>query len=100
MAKGLFGGPGGRGGKSPCPDLQESPISGLFLLPEPPSPRATTGSQPPEEARETVAQARKRITIPAEYARDEHLGMAVLRMEDILPCGQRRDVKHCADCLL
>ena len=36
-----------------------------------------------EEARHAVAQARKRITITAEYAKDEHLGKAVMRLEDL-----------------
>ena len=36
-----------------------------------------------EAARLTVAEARKRITIAADFARDEQLGKAVMRLDDI-----------------
>src|SRR5512138_3645105 len=37
----------------------------------------------PETARQVVAQARKRITVAADYTRDEQIGRAVMRLEDL-----------------
>jgi hypothetical protein len=37
----------------------------------------------PEEAKQYVAEARKRITVAADYARDEQLGKAVIRLDDL-----------------
>jgi len=34
-------------------------------------------------ARETVAAARKRITVAADYTRDEQIGRAVMRLDDL-----------------
>jgi hypothetical protein len=39
--------------------------------------------QTPESARQIVADARKRITVAADYTRDEQLGKAVMRLEDL-----------------
>jgi len=39
--------------------------------------------QPPDEAKSIVAEARKRITVAADFTRDEQLGKAVLRLEDL-----------------
>ena len=39
--------------------------------------------QPADQARITVAEARKRITVAAEFTRDEQLGKAVMRLENI-----------------
>ena len=39
--------------------------------------------QDPETAGRTVAEARKRITIAAEYARDEQLGKAITRLDSL-----------------
>jgi hypothetical protein len=36
-----------------------------------------------DSARRTVAEARQRITIAAEFARDEQLGKAVIRLNDL-----------------
>ena len=36
-----------------------------------------------DTARRTVAEARQRITIAADYARDEQLGKAVMRLDDL-----------------
>jgi len=36
-----------------------------------------------DSARRTVAQARQRITVAADYARDEQLGKAVMRLDDL-----------------
>lgn len=36
-----------------------------------------------ESAREIIAEARKRITVAADYTRDEQLGKAIMRMEDL-----------------
>ena len=36
-----------------------------------------------DTARRTVAEARQRITVAADYARDEQLGKAVMRLEDL-----------------
>ena len=45
-----------------------------------------------EGARLTVAEARKRITIAADFARDEQLGKAVMRLS-MLDEGMRRIVE-------
>ena len=37
----------------------------------------------PDEARQTVADARKRITVAADYTRDEQIGRAVMRLDDL-----------------
>lgn len=37
----------------------------------------------PAEAREAIAEARQRITVAASYARDEQIGRAVMRLEDL-----------------
>ena len=39
--------------------------------------------QPPDEASRIVEDARKRITVAADYTRDEQLGKAVMRLEDL-----------------
>jgi len=39
--------------------------------------------QAPDAARQIVADARKRITVAADYTRDEQLGKAVMRLEDL-----------------
>lgn len=44
---------------------------------------AVTGGADPETARQVVADARKRITVAADYARDEQIGRAVLRLDDL-----------------
>jgi hypothetical protein len=36
-----------------------------------------------DSARRTVAEARQRITVAADYARDEQLGKAVMRLDDL-----------------
>ena len=36
-----------------------------------------------DTARRTVSEARQRITVAADYARDEQLGKAVMRLEDL-----------------
>lgn len=36
-----------------------------------------------DEARRTVAEARQRITVAADFARDERLGQAVMRLDDL-----------------
>lgn len=36
-----------------------------------------------DAARRTVAQARKKLTVAADYARDEQLGKAVMRLDDL-----------------
>jgi hypothetical protein len=36
-----------------------------------------------DQARRTVAEARKRITVAADYARDEQLGKAVMRLDGL-----------------
>ena len=36
-----------------------------------------------DTARRTVAEARQRITVAADYARDEQLGKAVMRLDDL-----------------
>ena len=36
-----------------------------------------------DAARRTVAEARQRITVAADYARDEQLGKAVMRLDDL-----------------
>jgi len=36
-----------------------------------------------DEAKRIVAEARKRITVAADYARDEQFGRAIMRLEDI-----------------
>ena len=37
----------------------------------------------PEEAKQVVAVARQRITVAADYTRDEQLGRAIMRLEDL-----------------
>jgi hypothetical protein len=37
----------------------------------------------PETARQVVAEARKRITVAADYTRDEQIGRAVMRLDDL-----------------
>src|SRR5512138_354026 len=37
----------------------------------------------PEAARHVVAEARKRITVAANYTRDEQIGRAVMRLDDL-----------------
>jgi len=37
----------------------------------------------PEDARRIVAEARKRITVAADYTRDEQIGRAVMRLDDL-----------------
>ncbi len=37
----------------------------------------------PESAKEIVAEARKRVTVAADYTRDEQLGKAVIRLNDL-----------------
>ena len=37
----------------------------------------------PDEAKRIVAEARKRITVAADYARDEQFGRAIMRLEDL-----------------
>jgi hypothetical protein len=39
--------------------------------------------QPPDQAQTIVSEARKRITVAADYTRDEHIGKAVMRLEDL-----------------
>jgi hypothetical protein len=39
--------------------------------------------QTPEGARQIVSDARKRITVAADFTRDEQLGKAVMRLEDL-----------------
>ena len=41
------------------------------------------GAMDLDTARRTVAEARQRITVAADYARDEQLGKAVMRLEDL-----------------
>jgi hypothetical protein len=41
------------------------------------------GSMDAEAARRLVAEARQRITVAADYARDEQLGKAVMRLDDL-----------------
>jgi len=36
-----------------------------------------------DEAKRIVAEARKRITVAADYARDEQFGRAIMRLEDL-----------------
>ena len=52
------------------------------------STEAATGfciqqGQSPDEAPRIVEEARKRITVAADYTRDEQLGKAVMRLEDL-----------------
>jgi hypothetical protein len=42
-----------------------------------------SGNLDPETARRLVAEARQRITVAADYARDEQLGKAVMRLDDL-----------------
>lgn len=42
-----------------------------------------TQVEEPEDARRVVQDARKRITVAAEYTKDEQLGLAVKRLEDL-----------------
>jgi hypothetical protein len=44
---------------------------------------AKTGALDPDSARRIVAEARKRITVAADYARDEQLGRAIMRLDDL-----------------
>lgn len=37
----------------------------------------------PADAKQTVADARKRITVAADYTRDEQIGRAVMRLDDL-----------------
>ena len=37
----------------------------------------------PDEARQIVGEARKRITVAADYTRDEQIGRAVMRLDDL-----------------
>src|SRR5512132_2760108 len=37
----------------------------------------------PETARQVVSDARKRITVAADYTRDEQIGRAVMRLDDL-----------------
>nr|BDD44604.1 hypothetical protein 11 [Flavobacteriaceae bacterium] len=37
----------------------------------------------PDQAKDVVAEAKSRITIAADYARDEQVGKAVMRLEDL-----------------
>lgn len=47
-----------------------------------------------EDAKQTMAMARKRITITAEYTKDEYLGKAVMRLEDLYAKSvQVKDIK-------
>ncbi|MBE7466799.1 MAG: hypothetical protein HS116_25290 [Planctomycetes bacterium] len=39
--------------------------------------------QAADQARSIVAEARKRITVAADYTRDEQIGKAVMRLEDL-----------------
>ncbi|MBE7465425.1 MAG: hypothetical protein HS116_18260 [Planctomycetes bacterium] len=39
--------------------------------------------QAADQARNIVAEARKRITVAADYTRDEQIGKAVMRLEDL-----------------
>ena len=41
------------------------------------------GGMDGDVARRTVAEARQRITVAADYARDEQLGKAVMRLDDL-----------------
>ena len=41
------------------------------------------GTLDPEAARRLVSEARQRITIAADFARDEQLGKAVMRLDDL-----------------
>ncbi len=41
------------------------------------------GGMDADAARQAVAEARKRLTIAADYARDEQLGKAVMRLDDL-----------------
>ena len=43
----------------------------------------TRTGQSPDAARALVQEARQRLTVAADYVRDEHLGRAILRLEDI-----------------
>ena len=44
---------------------------------------AVQSGTPVEEARQVVADARKRITVAADYTRDEQIGRAVMRLDDL-----------------
>lgn len=44
---------------------------------------ARQGGMDMDTARRTVADARQRITVAADYARDEQLGKAVMRLDDL-----------------
>ena len=44
---------------------------------------AKQGSLDADAARRLVAEARKRITVAADYARDEQFGKAVMRLDDL-----------------
>lgn len=60
----------------------------LLLLLNGMSPQAAEAfchnrGQSPDAARQIVAEARKRITLAAEFSRDEQLGKAVSRLEDL-----------------
>ena len=44
---------------------------------------AVQSGTPVEEARQVVAEARKRITVAADYTRDEQIGRAVMRLDDL-----------------
>ena len=47
-----------------------------------------------EEARECVEQARRRITVAADYARDEQIGIAISRINDIFTkATSAKDIK-------
>ena len=39
--------------------------------------------QTPDQARQMVSESRKRITVAADYTRDEQIGKAVMRLEDL-----------------
>ena len=38
---------------------------------------------PPDDAKRIVAEARQRITVAADYTRDEQIGRAVMRLDDL-----------------
>jgi hypothetical protein len=50
--------------------------------------------QSPDHARQVVAEARKRITVAADYTRDEQIGKAVMRLEDLYAkCMAAQDIR-------
>jgi hypothetical protein len=44
---------------------------------------AVQGGADPQDAKQIIADARKRITVAADYTRDEQIGRAVMRLDDL-----------------